>query len=172
MLPNAWVAWQANRTVQRAVNFLRSTIPASVQVVENLQPVAGAVVADRTQIHAALLNLVSNAVDAMDGGIGTLRVSLGARPSTEVAGQGAAIDGQIYAVIEVADTGTGMDEKTVARMFDPFFTTKPTGKGTGLGLSIVHGIVSKHGGFVQMQSTPGQGTTVAIWLPLADGEAS
>lgn len=151
------------RAVQQAVNFLRPTIPTSIQIEEDIDPETGIVIADRTQIHAMILNLVSNAVDAMAGRVGRLSVSLMAQVASDAVEPS---NGTPYAVIEVRDTGKGMDEKTVSRMFDPFFTTKPTGQGTGLGLSIVHGMVTQNGGFVHVHSVPEQGTAIQVWLPL------
>lgn len=105
------------------------------------------------QLDQVLLNLVVNARDAMpDGGTIVLDAS---RDETDV-------------VIRVADTGTGMDEATRARVFDPFFTTKDADKGTGLGLSTVHSILTAHGGSIEVQTAPGAGTTFSLRIPLAD----
>ncbi len=113
--------------------------------------------ADRSQIEQVLANLVVNARDAMpDGGRLTVEAST-------------ALDegGRCVAVLEVADTGSGMDGQTVARIFEPLFTTKP--EGTGLGLATVHGIVERSGGSIRVSSEVGHGTTFEIHLPFANG---
>lgn len=113
---------------------------------------------DPGQLHQLLLNLAINARDAMpDGGLLTLRVER--RPSPR---------GVPGAVLLVQDTGHGMDAATLEQAVDPMFTTKPAGLGTGLGLSLVHSVVEKSGGALSITSTPGAGTTVQVWLPLAD----
>jgi two-component system, cell cycle sensor histidine kinase and response regulator CckA len=123
--------------------------------------------ADRTQLEQVLLNLAVNARDAMAGGGGfTLelgRVHIDARDRHQ---HPDARPGD-FVRLRATDTGTGMDDGTISRIFEPFFTTKPIGHGTGLGLSMVHGIVSKAGGFVQVSSRLGLGSTFDVWLPLA-----
>ncbi len=121
--------------------------------------------ADWNQLEMALLNLGVNARDAMPEG-GTLTLS--AR-SAEVPGPGAprALPAGRYAVITVADTGAGMDEATRARAIEPFFSTKGVGKGTGLGLSMAHGLALQLGGCLHIDSAPGEGTMVELWLPSA-----
>ena len=114
------------------------------------------------------MNLVANARDAIsDGG----RVSI--RTTTAAVAEGAeaerlGIGPGEYAALVVADTGSGMDDETSARVFDPFFTTKEREAGTGLGLSMVQGIVRQSGGAIEVSSAPGTGTTFRILLPLAD----
>jgi PAS domain S-box-containing protein len=131
--------------------------------------------ADVTQISQVLMNLVTNARDAMPkGGKLTLEVkavTLG-HEFIQVHGFGEAGD---YAVISVTDTGIGMDHKTREKIFEPFFTTKEVGKGTGLGLSIVYGIIKQHNGYISVTSEKGAGTTFVIYLPVIKartGEAS
>ncbi|WP_159997574.1 hybrid sensor histidine kinase/response regulator [Roseomonas sp. 18066] len=123
-----------------------------------------ATLVDPNQLENALLNLCINARDAMpDGG----RISIRSENATLDAAAAAALDmppGQ-YAVLSVADTGTGMTEEVIGRAFDPFFTTKPIGQGTGLGLSMIYGFVRQSGGQVRIQSALGQGTTLRLYLP-------
>jgi two-component system, cell cycle sensor histidine kinase and response regulator CckA len=124
--------------------------------------------ADPTQIHQVLLNLSVNARDAMMPQGGTLRIS--AANVTLDATEASMIDGGrpgAYVCIQVSDTGVGMSPAVMARMFEPFFTTKEAGKGTGLGLSTTIGIVRNHGGFVDVRSTPGAGTTFKVYFPAA-----
>jgi signal transduction histidine kinase len=120
-------------------------IELRVEVAPGL-PLVGA---DRVQLEQALLNLVSNAVDAMpDGG----RLSLAARPDAE------------GVLLVVADTGDGIPPEDLPRVFDPLYTTKPPGKGTGLGLPILREIVEAHGGSVRLESRAGEGTTAVVCL--------
>jgi PAS domain S-box-containing protein len=124
--------------------------------------------ADEGQIEQILMNLASNARDAMQGR-GNLLIEVN-RTSIDagfIAIHGYGREGD-YALISVSDNGTGMDEAVQARIFEPFYTTKEVGKGTGLGLAIVYGIVKQHNGFVNMYSEPGKGTTFRIYLPLTD----
>ncbi len=126
------------------------------------------VLADRGQLEQLLLNLATNARDAMPGG-GTLKITT-EKFSMNEGFLGTHRFGKAgeYAVIHTADSGTGMDEATRERIFEPFFTTKESGKGTGLGLSIVYGIVKQNGGYIECVSEPGKGTTFSCYLPLID----
>lgn len=127
--------------------------------------------ADAGQIGQVLINLVTNAVDAMpEGGVLSINVYRDVIDAGFIERHGFGEPGE-YACISVTDTGTGMDEETRRRIFEPFFTTKEPGKGTGLGLSIVYGIVKQHNGFITAGSGPGVGTTFHVYLPLANVEA-
>jgi len=137
-----------------------------IEITLNLPGTELVAFADRAQIEQVLMNLCTNARDAMPGGgrlvIGTQAVVFD-HESAEV--HGLELSGR-YGLITVSDTGTGMDEQTSQRIFEPFFTTKEPGKGTGLGLAIVYGIVKQHRGQVSVYSEPGRGTTFRIYLPL------
>jgi PAS domain S-box-containing protein len=123
------------------------------------------IVADAGQLQQILINLVINARDAMpDGG----HVRLATRRTRITADQAGPRDPGDYVVLSVEDTGFGMDEQTRARIFDPFFTTKAPGQGTGLGLSTVYGIVRSVGGYIDVASAPGQGTTFSLMFPICD----
>jgi len=133
-----------------------------VDAAEGLPPAK----ADPNQLEMALLNLAVNARDAMADGGGTLRISTMAQEVK--AGHRTRLRPGTYLCLSVADTGAGMDEETIARAVEPFFSTKGIGKGTGLGLSMVHGLASQLGGVLTIQSLPGLGTNVELWLPQSE----
>jgi len=123
------------------------------------------VLADPGQIEVALLNLALNARDAMpDGGLLIIELKAGSAPEDTLRVRGLE-PGSEWAQLSVRDTGMGMDERTRRQIFEPFFTTKPAGKGTGLGLSTTYGIVAQSGGFIEVESTLGAGSTFSIYLP-------
>jgi signal transduction histidine kinase len=129
------------------------------------------ILADSGQIEQVLINLATNARDAMpEGGRLLLKTELTAIDEDFIKAHGYGTSG-LYALITVSDTGLGMDIKTRARIFEPFFTTKEVGKGTGLGLAIVYGIVKQHGGYINCYSEPEFGTTFNIYLPLTEQQA-
>ncbi len=125
--------------------------------------------ADPAQLEQVILNLAINARDAMPDG-GTLSLSTsGSAPSPDLRSRHPEAKADAYVTLEVKDTGRGMDERTLEHLYEPFFTTKSAGRGTGLGLATVYGIVTQTGGFIDVESQPGQGTTFRVCLPLADG---
>jgi PAS domain S-box-containing protein len=124
------------------------------------------VMADVGQLEQVLLNLATNACDAMDVG-GSITITTGvADLEKELGDADCFVEPGRYALLTFADTGAGMEESTRQRMFDPFFTTKDIGKGTGLGLAICYGIIKQHGGYIECRSEPGKGATFRIYLPL------
>ncbi|MBN2232283.1 MAG: transporter substrate-binding domain-containing protein [Deltaproteobacteria bacterium] len=155
--------------VEQTTEMVRRVIPKMVSVAPHIEAAPPPVVGDRHQLSLALLNLCSNAADAMPDG-GTIRIEAG--PVT-LANElvcnacGIRIAGGSYVFLRVTDHGFGMDRKTVERMFDPFFTTKEVGKGTGLGLAAVFGIVGEHRAHIVCDSEPGRGTEITIYLPTA-----
>ncbi len=157
------------RTVEK---FLMRVIGEDIRL--TVGPATGrlTVLADAHQLEQVLMNLSTNARDAMPGG-GALTIQ-----TEEVALQEDFIEAHgygrpgPYALLTISDTGLGMDEATRKRIFEPFFTTKEVGKGTGLGLAVVYGIVKQHDGFINVYSEPGKGTTFRIYLPLVASEAA
>ena len=157
------VVLDLNKVVAENQTLLARLLPEDIEL--QFHPAAGAVKvkADRIQIEQVLLNLCVNSRDAMPDG-GTLTLKTG---GVALNSEAPVRPGQ-YAMLEVTDTGVGMDEATQSRVFDPFFTTKERDKGTGLGLSTVYGIVDQSGGCIYVDSEPGRGTTFRIYLPQVD----
>jgi PAS domain S-box-containing protein len=160
-----------NALIERMVRLLSRTLPPRMRVTTDLREEARLALVDAAAFEAALLNVVLNARDAMpEGGLVQVRTFRDAITSLP-AGDSEPLPGP-YAVVEVTDTGLGMTEEVSSRAFEPFFTTKAEKGGTGLGLSMVHGFAQQCGGLVSMASTPGQGTSLRIYLPLADRAVS
>jgi signal transduction histidine kinase len=162
---------ELNGSVERIEKLLRRLISEEIELVLRYAGEPLPVIADAGQIDQIIMNLATNARDAMEHS-GTLTIETGSREVTAdfVANYGCSQPGR-YARLSVSDTGKGMDEATRARIFEPFFTTKEVGKGTGLGLAIVYGIVKQHDGFLDIESTPGGGTSFSIYLPLPGTDA-
>jgi len=157
-------AVQLPRLVENLFDLLCSSVGDQVTVRTELTEGLPAVHVDINQLELALLNLVSNARDAMPAG-GTLSIK------AEVRDKIATLAHDQYVCLSVVDNGEGMDEQTLAYATDPFFTTKGVGKGTGLGLSMVHGLAEQMGGRLVLKSSKGQGTTAELWLPVETGAA-
>jgi PAS domain S-box-containing protein len=153
--------------VAETLELVRGSLPAGIRL-ESEVAKALYVVGDATQLHQVTMNLCTNAIHAM-GSAGTLRVKLeSAEVTAERTLAHTTLHAGAYACLTVEDTGSGMDEATLARIFEPFFTTKEAGKGTGLGLSLVYGIVTDSAGAIDVRSGPGRGSTFAIYLPRVD----
>jgi len=160
--------------VEETLDMLRAALPAQVELHVDLPRAPVYVLADATQIQQIVMNLCTNAWHALPAGRGRIEVGLAVddQVGADRAGAGAAWPPALLAGprahLWVADDGTGMDEATRSRVFEPFFTTKQVGQGTGLGLAVVHGIVSVHGGVIQVESRPGAGSRFDVWFPLQD----
>ena len=159
--------------VKEVIKLLRPSLPSTIAIEHQINPQAGPVRIDPTQLHQILMNLCTNAFHAMEETGGVLTVKLNA-VRLEAGDLPAAVSAEPgdYAEITVADTGAGIAEDIRTRIFDPFFTTKELGKGTGMGLSIVHGIVAEYNGFIVLDSAPGQGSTFRVYLPTAARDAA
>jgi len=127
---------------------------------------AGLILADQDEIHQVIINLVTNAAQAIGAAMGVVTVELAAVRSAD---RNPAYGGDNWIRLRISDTGCGMGAQTAERIFEPFFTTKQVGEGTGLGLSVVHGIIADHGGRIEVESEPGKGTTFTIYLPAEPG---
>jgi len=164
-----------SHVVTEVKKILDHSFPKTLQIVININVDHGVVMGDESQIHQVLLNLCINARDAMTSDPdndpqGTLTIDLeSVNPATFLPGA-VETNGQEFVALRVRDNGSGITEEVRRRMFDPFFTTKEIGKGTGLGLSIVHGIVTNHHAYLDVDSIPGQGTTFSIYFPLMKHE--
>jgi len=147
--------------------MLDRLIGEDIQLTRQIEPKLGRVWGDPGELHQIILNLVVNACDAMPQG-GSLTLSVrNLKTSQEIAVEGGRLPPGSYALLQVADNGTGMTEEVRKRIFEPFFTTKEPGKGTGLGLSTVHSIVRRSQGGVTVDSAPGRGTAFGVYLPYA-----
>ena len=155
-----------NEIIKSMEKLLARLISEDIELKINFVEKNLTVFADAAQMGQVLMNLVTNARDAMpEGGKLTISTSLVQLDSAFVKTHGYGKAG-MYRLIAVTDTGVGMNEKTRQRVFEPFFTTKEVGKGTGLGLAIVYGIVKQHNGFVNVYSESGEGTVFKVYLPL------
>ncbi len=150
--------------LKEAVKLSRATLPATIEMTVEIDPACPMTTADPTQIHQVIMNLITNSYHAMERTGGRLTVRLDAVEMAAGEPPAPEIPPGRYARLTVADTGPGMDPETLARAPEPYFTTKETGKGTGLGLSIVHGIIQNLGGHLRLESEPGRGTTVSVFL--------
>jgi PAS domain S-box-containing protein len=158
--------------VEEALGLMRSLLPAGIKLVARLPSATLPVVADATQMQQVLMNLCTNAWQAMEGRSGDVTVAL--REVRLDAAQALLLGDDLpsgaYACLSVADNGPGMDTDIQRRIFEPFFTTKAPGAGTGLGLAVVHGIVKTHHGAIALASRPGEGARFDVYLPLAGAE--
>ena len=156
----------AQIVIKEALRLIRSSIPSTIEIDQDIEKDHNLIMADPTQIHQVVMNLCTNAYHAMEKSGGRLSVNLKEMDLTPEDLTGLDMRPGPYLCLTVSDTGTGMDSPTMERIFDPYFTTKEKGKGTGLGLAVVHGIVKGYGGDIRVYSEPGKGTSFHVYLPV------
>lgn len=151
------------------LNVIRKTIPESISVEINLQENCSPIMSNKTQISQVLLNLCTNAVDAMrlHGGIITIELTEKRLTKDQLP---SGFNPGTFLELSIKDTGMGMTEEVKNRIFDPFYTTKDVNEGTGLGLSIVHGIVKSHSGFIDVESFPNKGSKISVYFPVTENK--
>lgn len=157
---------QIHIIVKEALKLLRSSIPTTIEITTAIDPACGNILANPTQIHQIVMNLCTNAAQAMDEDGGELKVEM---INTELEEDDLLNEPELkpgpYVQLSVKDTGVGIDQEDFERIFDPYFTTKEFGKGTGMGLSVVMGIVKGLGGMITVESIPGKGSTFKVFFP-------
>ena len=154
--------------VSEAVKLLRASIPSSIRLKTRIQENAGTILADPSQIHQAVMNLCTNARQAIETGQGEICVrveSVSLTPENHSRSPELDLDFGAYITISVTDTGKGIEANTLEKIFNPYFTTKKRGDGTGLGLSVVHGIVTRFSGTITVATHPGEGSAFTLYFP-------
>jgi two-component system, cell cycle sensor histidine kinase and response regulator CckA len=159
---------EINELIAGMSRMLRRILPASIELVTDLLPGIGRVHIDAGQFEQVLLNLAINARDAMPDGGRLIVRTRSLQVEHDVRRRSLRIPPNRYVLVSVVDTGSGMDSQLIAKIFEPFFTTKDAGQGTGLGLSMVYGVVEQSGGFIEVDSERGRGSTFTIYLPEDD----
>jgi len=157
--------------IREALKLIRSSLPSTIEINQNISNTCGLVMADATQIHQVAMNLLTNAFHAMEDEGGKLDVSLKEiNLYMDDLKDPAMLPGS-YVCLTVADTGAGIDKSIIDRIFEPYFSTKEKDKGTGLGLAMVHGIVKSYGGDLRVYSEPGKGCAFHVYLPVIQTQA-
>ena len=156
---------RVQQVLKEAVKLTRASLPSNITVDVDIDTQCPAVMADPTQIHQIVMNLITNAYHAMEEG-GVLTISLGTTVLNGPRPEKSALPDGTYVCLKVADTGHGIDPIIQERIFEPYFTTKAEGKGTGLGLSVIHGIVTSYQGDILLESEPGKGSAFIVYLPV------
>lgn len=161
-----------NELITEVVVFLRATIPTTIEILLDIVPNCGNILGDPTQIHQVLMNICTNAGQAMEKDGGILSITLREEAFTDeglarsvMAGPGT------FLCLDIADTGSGIPEKHLERIFDPYFTTKEFGKGSGMGLAVAQGIVKSHDGHIKVVNNPEKGVTFSLYFPRIDAPA-
>jgi signal transduction histidine kinase/CheY-like chemotaxis protein len=155
--------------IREALKLLRASIPTTIDITADLEETCSPILGNPTQMHQVIMNLCTNAYQAMRKTGGKIQIRLGeVNIGYEEMAQRIGIKMGPHLHLVVQDDGVGMDATVLERIFEPYFTTQEPGKGTGLGLSVIHGIVKNHGGFITVESQPGQGSSFHVYLPTID----
>jgi signal transduction histidine kinase/CheY-like chemotaxis protein len=159
---------QPDVSIKEAIKMLRSSLPTTIDIKQDIEPDAGPILADPTQLHQILVNLCTNAFHAMESTGGTLSVTLKRKTisQADIPGTEPNVQPGDFVLLSIADTGVGIAPEIMERMFDPYFTTKEVGKGTGMGLAIIHGIVKSYNGFITCESWLNKGSVFQVFLPV------
>lgn len=158
-----------NKSIESIQDMIESLVGSQIKVKIELTPSIQNILANESQIEQVIMNLSVNARDSMPKG-GTLHIKTSHTTfKTDVMQGSAHLSKGHYAILEVSDTGQGIDPENLKKIFEPFFTTKPVGSGTGLGLSIIYGIVHQHNGSIEVTSVVNKGTSFKIYLPIVEG---
>lgn len=160
-------AVKIQQVLAEVIKLARSIIPSNIEIVEVIQEQCGMIMADLSQLHQVIMNLITNAYHAVGEDSGRISIQLKERVLSGDGLKKSSLTPGRYAVLTVADTGAGIDPDIIPKIFEPYFTTKTKDRGTGLGLAVVYGIVKECGGDIEIQSDPGRGTTFNIYFPLA-----
>jgi len=162
---------QIQLVVKEVLKLIRSSLPTTIEIHQNISNACGFVMANATQIHQVAMNLLTNAYHAMEDEGGKLEVTLKEVDLDMDDLEDPAMIPGPYVCLTVKDTGAGIDEYVMDRIFDPYFSTKEKDKGTGLGLAVVHGIVKSYGGNIRVYSKPGKETAFHVYLPVIQTRA-
>ncbi len=155
--------------VEETMDFLRSTLPSTIDIKQQIDAQTDMIMGDPTQIQQVVMNLVQNAADSLGSQKGTIEVRLTTTHLEPVRTNREMKPGD-YLELTVKDTGSGIAPEVLDHIFEPFYTTKGFGRGSGMGLSVVHGIVKRLGGAITVRSRPGEGTLFTVYLPLYVGK--
>jgi len=158
--------------VKEVVNFMRASLPTTIEITQKIEDTSDVIMADPTQMHQVLVNLCTNAGHAMKETGGVLEIGMEeVIINADDRLQRPPVKPGLYLALTVRDTGQGVSQEDLGRIFEPYFTTKEKGEGTGLGLAVVHGIVKDHGGEIRVYSELGKGTIFRVYLPLMEKQA-
>jgi len=156
------------KILKEVLKLCRATLPSDIELKLQIQQDCGAVMANPTQMHQIAMNLITNALHAIEPDHGDIVVGLKKTVLAEAPWPGSRLGAGAYAELSITDTGCGIAADILGKIFEPYFTTKEQGKGTGLGLAVVYGIVKEHGGDTRLTSEVGQGTSFQVFLPLLE----
>jgi len=151
--------------IKEVLKLARASLPSTIKIISTIPKEVGMIMADPTQVHQILMNLITNASHSMEENGGELSITLEEIVQQDDALPVFGLKPGHYVCLTISDTGSGMDQNTLKRIFEPYFTTKSLGKGTGLGLAVVHGIIKNLHGEIIAQSTVGKGSSFSVYLP-------